>query len=384
MPRLSSLWRLGAFGLPTLLLLLTGSVGCRKGGGGGPPTPPDPTSVPSITCPADISKDVEQGPLVVNYDPPVVTGGTAPVQTVCSTLSGAAFPGGTTDVTCTATDAIQQKAQCLFHVNVNVIPKLQGTTFLAFGDSITEGEVSAAAAFGVHDIDPLNNYPVVLQALLRDKYRFQTTQISVANAGKSGEHVGAGKPRLEELLRSSVPDVVILLEGTNDANDGTGPLPNKTYTADETADWIVSTLRDDVNQARARGVKLVIWSTLLPEVKGRPNSGGADRIPIANELLHKYADRTDAVLVDAFAAFDPQKEILIGADGTHPTVAGYKKLAGLFLDAIATNFQQPAPPPSPAFFGRPATAQGTSTIRPSSGTTLSGGRRAAPTSPAPR
>lgn len=341
--------------------------------------PPTPVDAPSITCPADISKDVEQGPLIVNYTPPVVTGGAAPVATVCSTESGASFPGGTTDVTCTATDSIQQKAQCLFHVNVNVIPKLKGTTFLAFGDSITWGQV-ASEVINVRDKDPLNNYPTVLEALLRDKYRLQTGQISVDNEGSPGEHVATGKPRLEDVLRASVPDVLLLLEGANDANDATGPIPGKTYTPDETADWIVSTLRDDVVQARQRGVQLVIWSTLLPEVAGRSSAAGVDRIPVVNDLIHKYESRTDAVLVDSFAAFDPQKELLIGVDGLHPTIAGYKKLAGLFLDAIAANFQQPPPAAPSTFLSRPVPPA----VRRVPGAAPNAGRTSTPTLRRPR
>jgi lysophospholipase L1-like esterase len=180
--------------------------------------------------------------------------------------------------------------------------------------------------------------------------------------------VTKGALRLVDLLRATEPDVVILLDGVNDANDNT--LGN----VDQTADLIVSTLRDDVDQARKRGAKLVIWSTLLPEIEGRPNTAGVDRIPIVNDLIRAYESRTDAVLVDAFAAFEPQKELLIGVDGLHPTVAGYKKLAGLFLDAIAAHFQEPSPPPSPAFFGRPTP------IRKTSGTAPTAGRRSAPPS----
>jgi phospholipase/lecithinase/hemolysin len=73
------------------------------------------------------------------------------------------------------------------------------------------------------------------------------------------------------------------------------------------------------------------------------------------------------VLVDAYAAFEPQKTMLISADGLHPTTDGYALLANVFLDAIAANFQQAAAPAAPQMFRRPATAQ-PSPVRPTAPT----------------
>ena len=61
---------------------------------------------------------------------------------------GDVFPVGPTRVTCTATDAAAATATCGFDVNVQRVPQLTRTKFLAFGDSVTAGEVTAPALGG--------------------------------------------------------------------------------------------------------------------------------------------------------------------------------------------------------------------------------------------
>jgi hypothetical protein len=51
-----------------------------------------------------------------------------------------------------------------------------------------------------------------------------------------------------------------------------------------------------------------------------------------------------------FAHVNPQKELLIGQDGLHPTVSGYVKMAEVFRDVIQSVFEMApaAPPTAPA------------------------------------
>ena len=77
------------------------------------------TVPPAITCPADITVDTDPGlcTAVVNFAP-TATDNCPGVTVVCNPPSGSTFPKGHTTVTCTATDASGNTAQCVFDVAV--------------------------------------------------------------------------------------------------------------------------------------------------------------------------------------------------------------------------------------------------------------------------
>src|SRR5204863_9954577 len=79
--------------------------------------------------------------VAVHYPLPTVTGGAQPVSIACTPPSGSMFSVGTASVGCTARDAKQQTASCSFNVTVASPPKLSAMKFVAFGDSITEGQL---------------------------------------------------------------------------------------------------------------------------------------------------------------------------------------------------------------------------------------------------
>ena len=79
-------------------------------------------TVPSvITCPADVTKanDANQCGAVVSYPDPTASNACSNVTISCVPPSGAFFPTGLTNVTCTATDAWGNTATCTFKVTVN-------------------------------------------------------------------------------------------------------------------------------------------------------------------------------------------------------------------------------------------------------------------------
>jgi acyl-CoA thioesterase I len=310
------------------------------GGGGG--VTPDP---PSIACPQSIAADVATAPAVVTFPAPTVSAGATPLVTSCTIESGQTFPVGSTDVICTTTDSLSRRSQCTFQVRVTISARLQGTKFLAFGDSITEGEVAPPVAGArVRVVDTVNNYPTVLQSSLRDQFPSQTADIRVINAGKSGLTAVQDEDRLVDEVSRNSPDVLLLLHGTNDVNGGAFP------------GAIGNSLRSDIRRAKQRGVKLVLLSTLLPQVPGRFRAFNPDGIIETNFVIRDIAPREGAILVDSFAVLNPMKEKLIGNDGLHPTVEGYRVLADTFLAAIRANFQA-APPasfaPQSTFFAHP-------------------------------
>lgn len=79
------------------------------------------TQPPSITCPANISRnnDPNQCGAVVSYPVPTVSDNCPGATVGCSPASGSFFPVATTTVTCTATDSGGNTAQCSFTVTVN-------------------------------------------------------------------------------------------------------------------------------------------------------------------------------------------------------------------------------------------------------------------------
>jgi subtilisin-like proprotein convertase family protein len=78
------------------------------------------TQPPSITCPADVTQPQLPGvpTLVVNYPAPTVNDNCPGASAACAPPSGSAFPVGTTNTTCTATDGATNTATCSFNVAV--------------------------------------------------------------------------------------------------------------------------------------------------------------------------------------------------------------------------------------------------------------------------
>ncbi|MEK6630721.1 MAG: HYR domain-containing protein, partial [Acidobacteriota bacterium] len=178
-----------------------------------PPPWPPPPAVLAITCPA-LASGVSHfnQPVAVAWSAPTTSGGTAPVATTCMPSSGTTFAAGTTTVTCRASDAGTQSAVCSFQVTVVRPPELTATRFMAFGDSLTEGQQVLALPFLV--VVPNEAYPFRLNILMSARYEDQT--IVVDNEGKSGEWISDGLARLPGVLTARNPQVLLLLDGAND------------------------------------------------------------------------------------------------------------------------------------------------------------------------
>ena len=304
-------------------------------------TPPaDPVPPPlNINCPGGATSQAFEGASVaVSFAPPSTTGGVAPVEVRCTRESGSLFAGGTTTVQCTATDAARQATSCLFDVTVRVLPpQLTSTRFLAFGDSMTSGEISVPASVGTRRaggpnfsliVVPAASYPTKLQEVLRRRYVTQSNSVEVTNAGQPGEWAQDGARRLPGVLANARPQVVILLEGINDVGTqldlGVGRAANA---VDSMA-----------KEARNRGSR-VILTTVPP-----PRVGGNRAVPTRlitdfNVRLRSIATGEGAVLVDLYEGMITDVPRYIGIDGLHPTEAGYERMAELIFAAIRREFE---------------------------------------------
>jgi len=105
---------------------------------------------------------------------------------------------------------------------------LSKTNFLAFGDSITAGEVTvpigviAAGRDGLLQapntrmlVVPAASYPTQLLSLLQSRYATQAAAITVTNGGVPGESVLTGAARFSNTLAGSGAGVSIVMEGVN-------------------------------------------------------------------------------------------------------------------------------------------------------------------------
>ena len=323
--------------LPAVVSCLAVAGSCSSPTAPTPPPPPPPpvATAPSLSCRSDVSlRTVNAAGVDVHFDAPSATNGQPPVQVTCTPGSGSVFPIGSTTVTCNASDSLSRTASCTFGVSVAKIPQLSRVRFLAFGDSITEGEVTVPIGGGGGAVSsrqvivPSAAYPTVLAKLLQARYSAQADNIIVANFGLGGEKAVNARTRFIAALNNVRPDVVLLMEGSNDIARG----------EDGAASAAASEIRNMAAEARLRGMRVFI-ATVAP---GKP--GGSKTIqPI---LLVDYANRMravangeGAVLVDVYQALLTDVFTYMGGDGLHPNEAGYNRIAQEFFNAIQATLE---------------------------------------------
>jgi lysophospholipase L1-like esterase len=306
-----------------VLPLLACVSGCSD-----PPTKPPPPEAPQLACPAPITVSGVLGAGdMVTYPTATITGGLPPVVVACNPPSGATFPAGTTTATCTANDSLGRQAACSFTVTL-VSVTLNARKYLAFGDSVTAGEDGRSLFIRPTFVDPVRSYPAVLQGQLVTSFPAETPTVS--NKGKGGEFANDGVSRLVTELDAERPDALLLLEGYNDL---------LTYGV-SAADTVVNALRTDVRNARGRGVRYIIVSTLTPSRKAtgpRDRAIDARALQETNAKLVAMASSENALLVDAYTAFLGREATLVGDDGLHLTAEGNQVLADLFYDRVRTS-----------------------------------------------
>jgi len=275
--------------------------------------------------------------MTVTFDAPSATGGQSPVTVTCTPSSGENFSIGTTAVTCKATDALNRTAECAFPVTVSKLATISRTRFLAFGDSLTAGEVTfPVGSTSLHGggtitrqvVVPAAAYPTILAKTLQGRYPSQSDQIIVANYGLGGEKTVNARDRFFQALAIVRPEVVLLMEGYNDIGGG----------ANGAASSAASEVDIMAAEARNRGMR-VFLGTAVP-----PRPGGNRTIDLIyiidwNNRMRTVASRQGAVLVDLYSAILPEVNRYIGVDGLHPNEAGYAKIADLFFQAIQANLE---------------------------------------------
>lgn len=193
------------------------------------------------------------------------------------------------------------------------------TTYVAFGDSITEG-------IGDDPNRAEKGWPPRLETLLQQ--RGQSAE--VRNEGVAGETTEEAVSRINRVLEPG-DDVLLLMEGTNDI--GLKTISNET---------IVANLDRIAERAEARGLS-VVHATVLPRVNTTHDPRNLITAAF-NGLVRDLAWREERKLADPFEVFYrlTPNYFQLYDDKLHPNAAGYDLLARVFADVI-TNIDNVPP-----------------------------------------
>ena len=204
---------------------------------------------------------------------------------------------------------------------------------LAFGDSITAGTDGGGTLVpGAVDgsTETPFAYPRVLDPLLVDRYRLQSPIVFAR--GRPGEYAEEGRARLVGAIGQTRPDILLLMEGTN----------NLLFGSAGAADAAIS-LRLMVQHAKSQNVR-VLLATIPPQRAGgsRNRDFMAALVPVLNESIREIAKTENVPLVDIYEVFIKDMS-LIGSDDLHPTARGFRVMADTFFEAIKQHGEVPHP-----------------------------------------
>jgi lysophospholipase L1-like esterase len=150
------------------------------------------------------------------------------------------------------------------------------------------------------------------------------------NRGISGQTSAQMVVRFHQDVVDLHPKVVVILAGTNDVAENTGPM---------TPEMTMDDFRAMAEMARANGIKVVICA-ILPagDFPWRKGMEPAPKIQALNARLEAWSKAEGMVWVDYYSALADASGAMkpgLSLDGVHPTAAGYAIMAPLAEAGIA-------------------------------------------------
>ena len=174
---------------------------------------------------------------------------------------------------------------------------------ICFGDSISGASISGS-------------YPSRLRTYLGPS-------VEVINHYKNGETTDQGKQRLPDVLKTTHPDYVVVLEGINDHCEN--PLITS-FNLNVMASTIL----------KAHAVPLI--GTVYPPAPS--DAATRDCFEDLNKAIERIVKRTNGAIVVHFAtAMHGRSDLL--SDGVHPTGPGFQVLAKTAYDALTWTIAHP-------------------------------------------
>lgn len=197
----------------------------------------------------------------------------------------------------------------------------RSNVYMAFGDSITNGEPEVGDGSG---------YRRILEGMLRSHFGSG----EVANEGRDATESNFGAEIIGTRVRAIQPSFVLIHYGTNDWN----------LCRDVPSCFTTAALREtvrEINRARSHA----FLATILPTNTGYDSRAPASRndyIAEQNVLIKQIADQEGAVLVDLNDAFMRSGRALptLFVDHVHPTAIGYDIMAQTWFNAITKAYSK--------------------------------------------
>jgi lysophospholipase L1-like esterase len=153
---------------------------------------------------------------------------------------------------------------------------------------------------------------------------------SYVGKGISGQTSPQMLDRFQQDVIDLIPEVVVILAGTNDIAGNTGPM---------TLDMIMDNIKSMAEIAKSNDIKVVLCSVLPAyEFLSNPAVKPNIEIPALNELISTYAEEQGHVYLDYFSAMADERNGLpknYAEDGIHPTIDGFKVMEPLVQKAIS-------------------------------------------------
>jgi lysophospholipase L1-like esterase len=150
------------------------------------------------------------------------------------------------------------------------------------------------------------------------------------NRGISGQTTPQILLRFRQDVISLKPEVVVVLAGTNDVAENTGPT---------TLGAIEDNLTSMVELAKRNGIRVVLASVLpVLQYPWKPEIAPVEKIRALNDWMKDYAAKEGLVFLDYYSVMANDKRGLraeLFEDGVHPNDAGYAVMAPLAEKAIA-------------------------------------------------
>ncbi len=191
---------------------------------------------------------------------------------------------------------------------------------------------------------------VLLALLVCAPLSTQAEEPQVWNAGRGGNRTSELLSRVKQEVEPKRPELVVVLVGTNDLLNSKKAVSLEVYREN------LLKLITRLQQLPSKVLMMTIPPCYPPDLfrrhqEGFYGPGGPNaRVRAGNVVIHEIAAARGVPVVDLYSHFENEGRIGEEAasylrnfansrshDGVHPTVAGYRAMAGLIAEAIVTH-----------------------------------------------